>query len=72
MTEILCKLLMFKLSKSKTYSLFVDHFCVQNSQRLYPPANHLPLWVGFGVLSIYALIISCIALILRVSVKSFM
>ncbi|KAF5901409.1 T-cell-specific surface glycoprotein CD28-like, partial [Clarias magur] len=42
-----------------------EHGCRHAEQKVEPPTNHLPLWVGFGALSIYGLIITCIALSLR-------
>ncbi|MCJ8747894.1 hypothetical protein PDJAM_G00158700 [Pangasius djambal] len=53
----------------QTIVIVERHECVQNCQRLDPPANHLPLWVGFGLLSVYSLIITCIALSLRFRLK---
>ncbi|XP_017313746.1 T-cell-specific surface glycoprotein CD28 isoform X1 [Ictalurus punctatus] len=53
----------------QTIVIVENHGCVQNSQRMDPSASHLPLWVGFGILSVYCLIITCIALSLRFRLK---
>ncbi|MCI4393682.1 hypothetical protein PGIGA_G00160320 [Pangasianodon gigas] len=53
----------------QTIVIVERHGCVQNSQRLEPSASPLPLWVGFGVLIVYSLIITCIALSLRFRLK---
>ncbi|KAB5523397.1 hypothetical protein PHYPO_G00152100 [Pangasianodon hypophthalmus] len=42
---------------------------LHTGQTLDHSASSLPLWVGFGVLSVYGLIITCIALSLRFRLK---
>ncbi|KAF4075113.1 hypothetical protein AMELA_G00230910 [Ameiurus melas] len=53
----------------QTIVIVENHECVQSSQRMILSDNHLPLWVGFGILSVYCLIITCIALSLRFHLK---
>ncbi|KAI5090082.1 hypothetical protein C0J45_20217, partial [Silurus meridionalis] len=42
------------------------NICVQSTHPLEPFASDLPLWVGFGVLTAYGLIVTCTAISLRV------
>ncbi|XP_027011882.1 T-cell-specific surface glycoprotein CD28 [Tachysurus fulvidraco] len=53
----------------QTIVIVEEHVCVGNSLRPVSSATHLPLWVGFGLLCLYGLIITCIALSLRFRLK---
>ncbi|KAK3510852.1 hypothetical protein QTP70_022795 [Hemibagrus guttatus] len=53
----------------QTIVIVEEHVCVQNSPKLESPTSYLLLWLGFGCLSIYALIVTCIALSLRFRLK---
>ncbi|KAI4877106.1 hypothetical protein NFI96_026458 [Prochilodus magdalenae] len=51
--------------KEKTVIIAVMQEIQQQSTQCNPPENHLPLWVGLGVLTIYGLIITYAAFSLR-------